>query len=262
MSYVRLTDVQTQAETFFVQATARQLRDNQDDHESRISQLLAQSANGHVDDFLAAHEGGSDGLDLAIYDVAGAGATFRPQVGVDGSHVLKVATVATAATKSIRALNTKCAFRLNQDMAGFFEARFKDVGGAAPDNLVIGLQDRSAATLATDESDIIAFLKGTTAGKWRFRVAKGGVATTTDNIGNRATWQKLRLEWLRSGGGSTFQVRAFIDGSEISGSPFTTNLPDTVILSPTFACLTPAAGTTDAELDRWEWRWTSVPVAA
>jgi hypothetical protein len=141
-------------------------------------------------------------------------------------------------------------------MSFFGQFRTEDIGGTAPLNLVCGY---SADTDPSNENDVIAFMKGTTAGKWRFRVAKGGVATTTDNIGNRATWQKLRIEVTRASSGGTLQVRAYIDGAQISGSPFTTNIPDTTVLRKVWGAVSPGAGTTDIRLDRWETRWNAIP---
>lgn len=262
MSYLKVTDAQTAYKAAIGQDLMRQFRDNQEDHESRISQLLAQSHNTLIDDFLCFDDGGGGGavgIDEDLYALAGGASDFRPQVGVDGKHVLRVNTVNSSITKRIASKNTKLAFRLNQDLVGTFEARITDVGAAAPTNLIIGF---SANLAPSNEDDVIAFLKGTTAGKWRFRVAKATVATTTDNIGNRATYQKLRIDLLRSGGGSTLQVRAYIDGGEISGSPFTTNIPDTTVLRMIFGSIGPGSGTTDVQLDRWEMRWTAIPVQA
>jgi len=259
MSYVRLTDAQTAYKHQVNQDDMRQLRDNQDDHEARIAQLLAQSQNAIVDDFFSS-SGGAGGVDVnSIYEVTGTSAGFDTMMASSGDHVIRINTVATAATKVLQSRLTKCSFRLNQDMVGFLEARVQDIGGAAPDNMIVGYNDTGVATPAT-EANCIGFFKGTAAGKWRFRVAKGGVPTQTDNIGNRAAWQKLRMEFTRSGGGATLQVRAYIDGAEISGSPFTTNIPDSVVLRLMWGAVTPAAGTTDYRMDRWEHRWTAIPV--
>jgi len=263
MSYAKLTDAQITAGVFIKQATGRQFRDNQEDHEARILQLLAQSQHAIVDDFFYSVDGGpaSAWIPASLY---GLSPNSNILVDSDGSHVLQMTTVNLAASAGPLVSNAKCRLRLNQDMALFQEFRAKDPGTTPMDNILFGLQDQAvlSANAAITETDCVGFLKGTTAGKWRFRVASGGVGTQTDNIGNRATWQNLRLEILRSGGGATLQVRAFIDGAEISGSPFTTNIPISVILRPQMRAQSPASGTTDLRVDRFEMRWTAVPIAA
>jgi hypothetical protein len=257
--YIRLSDAQTAFKYEFGQDDMRQLRDNQDSFDGRILQILAQSKNAIVDDFLSGDLGDASetSFDDGLYFQLGAAGTSVGMVPSTGAHVQRINSVNSATLRGLAVKSQKMSFRLNQDMAAFLEVRHQDIGAAAPDNLLIGFSDQKSAT---DETDCIAFLKGSTAGKYRFRVASGGVQTETDNIGNRATWQKLRIELLRSGGGSTLQVRAFIDGAEISGSPFTTHIPTSVAMRLLWAAQCPASGTTDIQIDRWEMRWTAVPV--
>lgn len=249
MGYVSLTDAQLTANGFIKQATGRQIRDNQDDHEARISELLASSDNCIIDDFFSIALGGW-----------GTGA-YPPvsMMNVDGSHVLKFDS--DGSVRNVY-LQGPPRLRLNQDMSLFVESRCKEPGTTAMPNVLLGLQDLGVAAGAevTDENNVIGFLKGSTAGKWRFRCASGGVASQTDNIGNRATWQSLRAEIVRSGGGTTLQVRAYIDDAEISGSPFTTNVPTSVVLMPIFGAYTAADTACDMRLDRVEMRWAAVPV--
>lgn len=260
MSFNRLSDAQTAYKHQLNQDDMRQLRDNQDDHESRIVQLTAQSQNAIVDDFLC-DDLASGGATPYPYDALNfGGGVFTTMMGSSGDHVLRINSVNSQLNRGLVVGKARLAFRLNQDMVGFFEARAKDIGGTAPDNMVVGFT--ATPTDPTNEADVIAFLKASSAGKWRFRVAKGGVQTETDNIStsNRATWQKLRIEFTRSGGGSTLQIAAYVDGGAISGSPFTTNIPDTTVMRMAWVARTPAAGTTDFRLDRWEARWSAVPV--
>lgn len=258
--YVGLSDADTAELAFWGQDKWRQLRDNQTSHEERIAQLLAQNASSVVDDFLSDSSSGN-GVDTAyVYETAGTGVNAKTMVGSSGDHVFQITTINSAQTDYIRVRAEKLAFRLNQDMALFLEMRTKDVGAAAPNNLIAGFSANPGDP--SNESDCIAFFKASSAGKYRFRVAKGGVQSETDNISisNRATWQKLRIEITRSGGGSVFQVAALIDGAAISGSPFTTNIPDTTVMRLVWGQKTPASGTMDCRLDRWECRWTAIPV--
>jgi hypothetical protein len=257
MSYLRLSDAQTAYKHQLNQDDMRQLRDNQDDHEARIAALLAQNVHSIADDFLSGPDGGAAGswIDTNLYDGSG-GVNLME---TDGSHVWQITTVNSAQTNFLSPLKTRCRLRFNKDMAAFLEFRVYEPGATVMDNIMFGLQNRAVSTPAT-EADVMGFFKGSTAGKWRFRVASGGVQTETNNIGNRAAWQKLRMELLRSGGGATQQVRAFIDGAEISGSPFTTNIPTSVVLKPFMGAVSPGSGTTDLRTDRWEIRWTAVPV--
>lgn len=258
-AYLKLTDAQTAYKHQLNQDDVRQLRDNQESHEERILQFLSLNTHSIKDDFLTGPDGGAGNswIDPALYDGGSAGNLHLMET--DGSHVWQMSTVATALTMSLSPRKERCRLRFNKDMAAFMEFRVYEPGATVMDNIMFGLQDRSVGAPGT-EANVIGFFKGTTAGKWRFRVASGGVSTQTDNIGNRAVWQKLRLELLRSGGGTTLNVRAFIDGAEISGSPFTTNIPTGIVLKPFMGAVSPAAGTTDLRVDSWEIRWTAAPV--
>jgi len=255
--YIRLTDADTAALAFWGQDKWRQLRDNQDSFDGRIAQLLAQSENAIVDDFFCDDIAGAGSGTVYPYDPFNFGTGFQTMMGATGDHAVQITTVNSQLTKVLAVSKARLAFRLNRDMVGFFEAWVKDPGSAACDNMIVGFT--ATPTAPATESDVIAFLKGSSAGKWRFRVAKGGVQSETDNIGNRATSQKLRIEFTRSGGGSTLQIAAYIDGAAISGSPFTTNIPDTTVMRMVWGAKTPAAGTSDFRMDRWECRWAAIP---
>jgi hypothetical protein len=258
-AYVRLTDADTAALAFWGQDKWRQLRDNQDSFDGRILQLLAQSANSVVDDFLA--DGGATnnhGVAEHLYDTfhsVGPGTDFDTMVGSGGDHVLRMQSSGVARGSRLSVKAGVLAFRLNQDMALLREDRVKEPGAAAMTNIMAAFSDSADAS---DESDCIGWFKGSGAGKWRFRVAKGGVSSESGDVGNRATWQKLQMTIIRASG--VLEVRAFIDSAEVPNSPFTTNIPDTVVLRKHFSVVTPGAGVTDIRLDRWETRWTAIPV--
>jgi hypothetical protein len=262
--YNRLSDAETASKAFWGQDKWRKLRDNQDSHEERIKNLLAQSHQTIIDDFLGQHGGGSNvtGVDENLYDVTGGGVNFRTLMASNGSHYLGAAGTNITGSKRLGVKQERLAFRLNQDFVIEFRARVRDVGATAPPNMMLGFSDN---IVETDETDCIAFFKGSSAGKWRFRCAKGGVDSSSDNIGNRATWDWLTITIERSGGGSTFQVRAYVGGSktsygsEIANSPFTTNLPDTVPLLMASSILMANPGTVDYQLDRWSFRLADVP---
>jgi len=262
--YVEVTDAQLTYKKGFGQDLARQLGGNLRNHEARIQQLLAQSHQAIIDDFFGENSAGgtASGVDETLYDVTGSGPTFKTMMGASGAHVLQAAGTNIGTSKRIMTKPERLRLRLNQDMAIEFRARVQDIGAAAPPNILLGFSDND---VETDESDCIAFFKGTTAGKWRFRCAKGGVDSSSDNIGNRASWDWLTITIERSGGGSTFQVRAYVGGtktaygSEIPNSPFTTNLPDTVVLGMVSGLTLPNPGAGDHRLDRWSVRWTDIP---
>jgi hypothetical protein len=252
--YNRLSDAETAVLAFWGQDKWRKLRDNQDSHEERLLELLALDKQSIVDNFFSSSVGGDPaGVDASLYDVVGGGGTnFRTMMAASGDHVLRVNT-AVADTKSIMVRQDRLTLSLSQEMKFTFEARCYDPGGTPCDNILIGYSDNGTPS---DESDCIAFLKGTTAGKWRFRVAKGNVPTEFNNVGNRATWQKLKAVVTKLG--ATFQVEAFIDGAAL-GAPITTNIPNSVVLRMVFAAATPGAGTTDLRMDRWAHRWSAIP---
>lgn len=257
--YVEVTDAQLTYKNGVGQDLWRQFGGNVRNHEARLLELLAIDKQSIVDNFFSdtgsAPDGNGTHTDPYLYDETGGSAAFRTMMGASGDHALRVNTAAVADTKTLLVRADRLALRLNQDMQFTFEARVKDPGATACSNILIGYTDNATPS---DESDCIGWLKGSTAGKWRFRVAKGGVQSEIDNQGNRATWQKLKHIVTRSGGGSVFQVEAFIDGASI-GAPITTNIPDSVILRMAFGAITPGAGTTDLRLDRWSHRWNAIP---
>lgn len=251
--YVEVTDAQIDYKSGIGQDVLFQLRDNQKSHEERINEILAQNSASIIDDFLVGVDGGSAGswVDTNLYDAN----NVNSMMDVDGSHVARFITASVVGFLS--PVKTRCRLRLNQDMALRMEFVVKEPGATAMSNIEFGLQDQSINTPAT-ENNVIGFFKGTTAGKWRFTSAKAGVPTSQDNVGNRATWQTLRIDILRSGGGGTFQATGYIDGAAV-GAPITTNLPDTVVLKPFLAAAAPA-GTPDLRIDRWLIKWAAVPV--
>lgn len=251
-----ISDAETAFKKGIGQDLVRKFRDNDLSHEERLLDVEAgQHIHSITDDFLSGKDtgGAQSWIDAAIYDSSGENFNLME---TDGTHVWQISTVATAGTHYLSPVKTRCRLRLNQDMTILMEFRVKEPGGTVMSNLMFGLQERSTVTPAT-EANVIAFFKGSTAGKWRFRVAKGGVQTEQDNVGNRATWQTLGILIQRSGGGATFQATGFIDGAAI-GSPITTNLPDTSVLKPFMGAVSPGAGTTDMRTDRWRIRWRSL----
>ena len=130
--------------------------------------------------------------------------------------------------------------------------------GNAADALLIGFQDGTLTDVAAtigDQTDMIGFVKGTTAGQWKFRTAKAASASEDDDVASRAAWHIFRLELTKTGGGLT--LAATVDAVAVSGSPFSTNIPDTVYLRPFFGADANVDGV-NIYLDYVEMKWTSI----
>jgi hypothetical protein len=235
------------------------IRQNLDDHESRILSVFAFGNNSIVDDFLDLIAGAS-AVHPDVWDRAGTG---TGTYGVVSQHQCKLLTAAAADSASIAAADGKVRFNLTEDYTAVFECRVYKAGGT-DDNFFFGLQDASlgmvAATVA-DNSDRIGFHRDPAAAAWSFETANtgggGGAGTGVAGIGTSTAWGIYRITLTCSGTAGNRQAKVeagttLANMTEISGSPFTNaggDLPDTVYLRPYFGVQRVGATNLDLRID-------------
>lgn len=227
MAFLALTSGQCDADSPLDEPLFQLIRTNFDDHEARLLPNEARNQQAIFDDFT------SDTLDAAAGVVPVLSAWVweqddptTPSTALDGTpdHWCHF-TNGAADHAAIAASAYRMRLDLDRDHTVVMECRHKS---AQSDNTAVwfmGFQDASlavtGATCVTDQTDVIGFAQGSTAQTYKALAAKGGVsATVQDNIGNAANWSKLRLELTFAS--ATRQIRYFVDGTETSGSPFTT----------------------------------------
>src|SRR3972149_2641672 len=209
MAFTALTSAQCDADSPLDETLTQLIRTNFDDHEARINSTQLATENQIVDHFFIS------GLNTAAWLSAGAAPTFG--MTVDGTHKLLV----TGSAGSFGILTSaigKGRFRLNQNQALYMEWRaYMEETGNAADALLIGFQDGTLTDVAatiSDQTDMIGFVKGTTAGQWKFRTAKAASASEDDDVASRAAWHIFRLELTKTGGGLT--LAASVDAVAVS----------------------------------------------
>ena len=250
MAYTALTAAQTDADSPVDQTFTDLLRTNFDDHEARIAAITLATQNQIVEHFFIS------ALDTSTWITAGSAPSFG--VPIDGSHQILV-NASAAGFGILTSAVGKGRFRLNNNQALYIECRAKteELSNAA-NAILIGFQDATLADVVatvSDQTDMVGFVKGTTAGQWKFRTAKAASASEDDDVASRAAWHIFRLELAKTGGGLT--LAASVDGVAVSGSPFSTNIPDTVYLRPFFGIGAGVDGVL-IYIDYVEMKWTSI----
>lgn len=158
-----------------------------------------------------------------------------------GDHYLDCVGVNSAiASAGICGANNRIRIYLGVDQSVIMEGRLKiPAAGTGGRRLMFGWQDvgftpGTDAAFLTDVTDFIGFREGTTNSTLKFTMQKAGVSgASQDNLGNFANWTKVKITVARAS--AVFTVRAYLDDVEISGSPFSTNVPDTTLLRPGMA---------------------------
>jgi hypothetical protein len=134
---------------------------------------------------------------------------------------------------------------LTRDTVWICEFRAKNVAAGSL-NLFFGLNDDALTdppagattranvdAIVTTVADCLGFVYGT-GGKWKFRTSKGGTASTTDSLGTLNAYSIMNMTITGSSTPANRKVDVTVDGTTISGSPFTSNIPDSKILRLVF----------------------------
>lgn len=248
MAFNPLTSAQCDADSPIDETLTQLIRTNLDDLDARVN-ATEEATSDYIDTHFMC-----TALDTNIWTSNG---TITLLIGVNGLHTAQIDGASPAV---LAATTNKAHFRLNKDMALFMEwYGIENVPSNAPSSVFYGFQDASLAVTGTtcisDVSDCIGFIKGTTAGQFKFRMAKGGTSNEVDDFTARSTAHTLRLELSRVSG--VFSVGALLNGSHITGSPFSTNVPDTVVLRPLFGWV-PNVDNLTYTMDYVQMKWTSI----
>src|SRR3990172_1447265 len=185
MAFTALTSAQCDADSPLDETLTQLIRTNFDDHEARINSTQLATENQIVDHFFIS------GLNTATWLSAGQPNTFS--MPSDGTHKIRIQSgVAAGEFGILTSAVGKARFRLNQNQALYMEWRaFADQPSNAPDNLMMGFQDGALTDVIgtiADQTDMIGFVMGTTAGQWKFRTAKAASASEDDDVASRAAW--------------------------------------------------------------------------
>lgn len=239
MSYTTISASQTLAGAIVNQSLMDAIRNNLDDHETRISSLFAFGNNGIIDDFLGKDATAPDPI-LWTTSTGGGGTLI-----IDG-------TTHSAIMTSSSGVGRYCVFRArderlhqavqNYDMTTVLQIRIKATTLAT--GFFHGWQDSTLADTGVGRvvtNDCAGFIKGTGT-TWKFRFANGGAQTDVDSIGNPAAWGVLRITMTGSTVAASRILRVQSGTTEanladITGSPFTNpaNMPIGKYLHPSFA---------------------------
>lgn len=225
MAFLAFTSAQMDADSPWTETVAQLIRTNFDDHESRIGANESLSEAAIRDDFV--YPSGSINTDIwDISDAANVSTAQQPDhdVDLDNSGGVNFGAIA-ASVKKMRV-------DLDRDHSIVFECRHKSNQSDSTESWFFGLKDASIAatssTIVTTNDNVIGFRQGTTANTYRAICAKAASSSTLqDDIGNASAWSILKITVVSTGSGAAITVRMYVNGTEVSGSPFTTlaNIP-------------------------------------
>jgi hypothetical protein len=225
MAWTAITASQTDANSPVDQTLMDAIRTDLDDLNTRVTSLGLGAAQNIFDEGAATI--GTTGIDANLWTATGT-------VAILAEHTIRLGNAAGA--HSIRAAPAKIRIKFSEEYVAVYEARAKRGGGSNADHLW-GWQDDAvaAANLAITMQNMAVFRIDNADAAWRFTVASGGVTTEVTGLGNVANWTTLKIVVTCSATAGNRKVQAYLDGSEISGSPFTTNLTASVLV-PIQAC--------------------------
>lgn len=226
MAYDPFTDAETAYKYGIGQDWMRKLKGNLEAHQERLD---AQDAR--VDEMIRTHFH-CDTINSDSFDSAG---TFTSKVGSAAGHVMEIAPAGSTGDYcgGLGGASKKLRFRLlDGNIAVLYEARvIETVTGF--DQCLFGCNTASLPVAAPGASsafysltNAIGFAKGTNTDTYKFVCG----TSSSDNVGQRSVLSTLKV--LVEMASSVAEVHAYIDGAEISGSPFATGIPTSAILRP------------------------------
>lgn len=216
MAFLALTAGQTDADSPLDQTLFDLIRTNFDDHETRFGATESLSEGSIRDDFVYP----TGGINTDVWDVSGTNVYTDNQP----NHLLHF-NHGSGQYSAVAASDKKMRFDLDKKHTVVMELRHISTQSDNTEAWMFGFQDAALTTstsaIVTDQSDFIGFAQGSTANTYKAITSKGGVgATLQDNIGNAAVFSKLKIVVTFSDT-VALQVQMFVDGTEVSGSPYT-----------------------------------------
>jgi hypothetical protein len=208
MAFTAFTAAQTDTDSPLDQTFTDLIRTNFDDHESRISALFALGANGILDDFSLTT------IDTATWATSGGAITYNAE------HNITLGVGFTV----IRGAVGKMLPAFADEYVVTQEYRVKASNHTSAQ--FIGLQDSTldptVVGTVTDYTNCVGiYVKN--ANNWTFRVANGGASESVD-FAPIASWQTIKVVMTCSHTAGNRKVQAYLNGTEITGSPFTSNI--------------------------------------
>ena len=229
MAYTLIASSQTDADSPLDETLFEAIRTNFIDHESRIGTNESVSEDAIMSDFANIETYVAASIPWNL-NVSGAGTI---NLGTDGHYVELDPSTGSAA---LLAAADRMRVRFNTAQTVIIELRFKN-NTAADCAMALGLQDANftGATATTDVSDFIGIVIGSGTKTIRFRTALGGSAAETADLGNTDNWQTAKITVTSSTSGTTRTVTGELDGSPVTWSAATSNIPNGLSLRPCLA---------------------------
>jgi len=265
MSYIAITASQTDANSPVDQNLMDTIRLDLADHESRLLAAFTFGNNSILDDFVTQQS--ASGVAASVWETGGTAPDVVSQ------HQARVKGVGGGSFSIMAASPSKLQINIAEEYIAVMEMRVYKAAGTN-DDFFFGFQDSalSSAAAATvgDKTDMIGFYRDAAAADWFFRTANtagGGGSTTSGAIGVSTSWGIYRLTVTCSATAGNRQViveygTSLAGMAQVSGSPFTTNLPTGVNLRPFFGVAPSVATTLDLRVDYCLAYLTGRPLAA
>ena len=226
MAWTAISSTQTDSGSPVDQTLMDAIRTNLDDLDTRVDSVHAHSTNHIRDDFACST------IDTSVWDTAFLGGGTA---NIDGTYEHTVIVSGVANYAVVAAAAGKMRFDIAEARTVVMEFRIRHAGGAVG-GFFIGAQDNGLtmnATFTSDISDCIG-VHIPNANQWTYRQALAGAATQSVDFASTASWQIVKITITCSATSGNRSVEVLLNGSAISGSPFTTNLP-TARLRPCIA---------------------------
>jgi hypothetical protein len=228
MAYTVITSAQCDADSPTDETLMQAIRTNFEDHEARILTNESLSDNAILSDFANSETYSTVSVPWAL------NATGTVTLNTE-THCVDLIP-GSGAYANLLGAPERMRVRFNTALTVVMEIRFRYLT-AADCPMALGLQDvgQANANATTDVSDFIGIVIGSATKTIRFRTALGGSAAETADLGDTTNWQKVKITVTSSAGGTTRTVAGELDGSPVTWSYATSNVPNGLLMRPCLA---------------------------
>lgn len=262
MAFVALTSAQCDADSPLDETLFQQIRNNFDDLNSRLNAFGVTADQAIHDEFAGTGVNGeASGAPVTVnrnwtWTLGGAG--IAPAITTTDHYMVLDAGGATLGTDFVRLVGGPAKMQLRMTNTQSVSLRWRWKRSTATARFLVGLQDTGFGVGGWDTSDFIGIVSGGAATKINFLCFKGGAGTTSSDVGNDANWQIAQIDVIQTG--SALSVANYLDGSQV-GSTITSNIPDTVNLTPFMLVMGDGAARGVYRFDYFHAYWNAEPSA-